>query len=61
MSIEKQNSILKKMLHFVIEMLPRHSRTCYGLQVHPSNCERNCNCDMDELRKMAADLAKEEL
>lgn len=60
MSLEKQNSLLKKMLQLVIEMLPRHSRTCYGLQVHPGNCESCCDCDMEELRKMAADLVKEE-
>lgn len=60
MSLEEQNSLLKKMLQLVIEMLPRHSQTCYGLEVHPGNRERCCDCNMEELRKMAADLEKEQ-
>ena len=60
MSIEKQNSLLKKMLLLVINILPNHSAGCYGLQVHPGNCNRCCDCDMDKLRKMAADLVAED-
>lgn len=56
--IKEQNSILKKMLLLVINILPAHSVGCYGLQVHPGNKEECCDCDMDELRKMAADLVE---
>lgn len=59
MNIKEQNSLLKKILLLVINILPNHSAGCYGLKVHPGNCRRCCDCDMDELRKMASELAKD--
>ncbi len=57
--IEKQNILLKGLLALIIEMLPRHSSTCYGLQVHPGNRERCCDCNMDEIRQMASKLIED--
>ncbi len=54
--LEKQNTLLKGLFMIIVEMLPRHSPTCYGLQVHPGNCERCCDCHMDEVRQKATEL-----
>lgn len=49
--MSEENKMLKGLLTIMVEMLPKHSRDCYGLQVHPSNIEEYCNCEMDEIRK----------
>ena len=43
--------LLKKLLKVAVEMLPKHSPDCYGLQVHSTNTMEYCNCNMREFRK----------
>ena len=54
--ISEQNKILKGLLTVMVEMLPNHSRDCYGLQVHPSNRDQYCDCEMDEIREKVRKL-----
>ena len=54
--ILEQNEVLKGLLTIMVEMLPRHSPDCYGLQVHPSNTREYCDCKMDEIREKVRGL-----
>ena len=54
--LEQTNKLLKKLVQLLVAMLPAHEPTCYGLKVHPSNRERCCNCDMNELRESTKEL-----
>ena len=54
--LKEQNTLLKGILVSMIEMLPRHRCTCYGLQVHPGNRESCCSCDMAEIRQRVSEL-----
>lgn len=54
--ILEQNKMLKGLLTVMVEMLPTHSPDCYGLRVHPGNCTRCCDCDMDEIREKVRKL-----
>ncbi len=48
--LKEQNELLKGLLLTTVEILPRHSAGCYGLQVHPGNRERCCNCKMHKVK-----------
>ena len=52
----EQNKTLKGLLTILVEMLPRHSTDCYGLEVHPTNTARYCNCHMNEVREKVRGL-----
>ena len=54
--LKQQNKLLKAMLAVVVEMLPRHASKCYGLQVHPGNSSRCCDCEMQELKDKVRSL-----
>ncbi|MCK5604257.1 hypothetical protein KAR91_20380 [Candidatus Pacearchaeota archaeon] len=54
--LREQNKTLKGLVSIMVEMLPKHSRDCYGMRVHPSNTEEYCDCVMDEIRKKVRDL-----
>jgi hypothetical protein len=54
--LQEQNKILKNLLKIMVELLPRHSSNCYGRQVHPSNKEEYCDCNMSEIRKQIKDI-----
>ncbi len=55
-ALEEQNKILKGLLVTLVELLPRHSSDCRGLQVHPSNTEEYCSCPMKKVKKKTREL-----
>lgn len=49
--LQEQNRVLKGLLNVMVELLPKHSPDCYGLQVHFRNRAQYCDCDMSEIRE----------
>ena len=54
--LREQNKILKSLVSIMVELLPRHAADCYGLQVHPGNTARCCDCDMSKIREQIRGL-----